>query len=89
MKTCLYVIMIFSEIIRILSNDDEEDGVFLVWGNEQGNNDSESSDILSFIYNRNIFHVYLEVHSIPSDCDKLVGRGYVSLFYVEIGKFTE
>ena len=36
---------------------DEEDGVFLVWGNEQGNNDSESSDILSFTYNRNIFHL--------------------------------
>ena len=70
-------------------DDDEEDGVFLVWGNEQRKNASASSDILSFTYNRNIFHVYLEVQSIPDDCETLVGRSNMSLFYLEIGKFAE
>ena len=50
--------------IRILSNEAEENGVFIVWGNSQEwTKNDVSRDILSFTYNCDVFHAYLDIQT--------------------------
>ena len=66
--------------IRILGSQAEEDGIFIVWGNAQKwNNDVE---ILSFTCNGDVFHVYLDIQSMPSSTSNTYS---MSMPYLEIG----
>ena len=69
-------------LIRILSDQAEENGVFLVWGNAKEHNNDGPRDILSFTYNYGVFHVYLDIQTMPrsNNCSD-VGP----LSYLEIG----
>ena len=68
--------------IRILSNEADENGVFLIWGNSQECTNDVSRDILSFTYNYDVFHVYLDIQTIPNSANY---SDAVSLSHLEIG----
>lgn len=62
----------------------EENGIFLVWGNTQCKNHSDTKDVLSFTYNRNVYHVHLEIKLVPNEYEKI--SDIRNLCYLEIGK---
>ena len=53
--------------VRVLGNQAGENGVFMVWGNAQEASTEVSTDILSFTYNHDVFHVHLDIDVFPSN----------------------
>ena len=47
--------------IRILSNQVDEDGIFIVWGNDCEWFEDGAREILSFTCKGNVFHVRLDI----------------------------
>lgn len=69
--------------IRMLRYRIGENGIFLVWGNDQCINHSGPRDILSFTYNWNVYHVHLEIKSMPSEYEQSPCKN--NLHFLEIG----
>ena len=70
---------------RILSKQADENGVFLVWGNAQEWSNDGSRDTLSFTYNCDVFHVYLDIETI---IDLRDNSDLISKSCLEIGTFN-
>ena len=69
--------------IRMLRYRIGENGIFVVWGNDQCINHSGPRDILSFTYNWNVYHVHLEIKSMPSEYEQSPCKN--NLHFLEIG----
>ena len=61
-----------------------ENGIFLVWENDQCKNHSGSKDILSFTYNWNVYHVHLEIKPVSNEYEQSPCKN--NLHCLEIGK---
>ena len=67
----------------MLSYRIEENGIFLVWENDQCINHSGPRDILSFTYNWNVYHVRLEIKLVPNEYEQSPCKN--NLHCLEIG----